>query len=157
MEVKDILQSPDFKVLLDEGLRQKACEAAEAIELPKAISKSQLYVIPSVIQSSGLVGLRALAEHQKEKKKDDEIKAFWSFIDDLLNPNPNEKKSLCRYAEKLLRDKNLLKDESESDSKQEKKAIRKDNKAKVDELMESIIGVYFEHFTCQFFYMKKGR
>lgn len=149
----DLLESYSFYLLQDEAMRQNACHAVDHfLKDQKPIKKAQLYAIPLVIQTKGLSELRGLIENQKNKNTKKENKAFWLFLSDLILSNPGPEFSLRKFLLDQPQIKALLQDETSAIEKKEQKKIWKANKTIVDEIMEYVLPVYFEHFNCHYFY-----
>lgn len=156
MTLDEYLASTDFKVFLDETLRDEAIRAADDIlSKGKPIKRHQMHAIPSVIQGAGLPGLRKLAEKQKEKNTNQENKAFWTEIEALLSATPTSELSLFRLVQSLLHDRGCLDSEETGQDKQQQRQIRKRNRVTVEHVMEGVIGVYFEHFNCHYSYSNR--
>lgn len=153
MTVNEFIESTDFQVFLDETLRREATRAAEVVlDLGKKVKRHQMHVIPSVIQAAGLDGLRKLADRQKDKNTRTENKAFWTEISSLLSSTATTDLSLFAFLQSFLRERGFLDPEEETQDKVTQKQIRKRNKLITEGLMENVIGVYFEHFNCHYYY-----
>jgi hypothetical protein len=149
----EFMKSDSFHLLQDEAMRKNACHAVDHfLKDQKPVKKVQLYAIPLVIQAKGLSGLRGLIDNQKNKNTKQENKAFWLFLSDLILSNSGPEFSLRKFLLDLPQIKALLQDETSATEKKEQKKIRKANKAVVDEIMEYVLPVYFEHFNCHYFY-----
>jgi len=149
----DLLESYSFHLLQDEAMRKNACHAVDHfLKDQKPVKKVQLYAIPLVIQAKGLSGLRDLIDNQKSKNTKTENKKFWLFLSDLILSNPGPEFSLRKFLLDQPQIKDLLQDQTSAIEKKEQKKIRKANKAIVDEIMEYVLQVYFEHFNCYYFY-----
>jgi hypothetical protein len=140
----DLLESYSFHLLQDEAMRKNACQAVDHfLKDQKPVKKAQLYAIPLVIQAKGLSGLRDLIDNQKNKNTKKENKAFWLFLSDIILSNSGHEFSLRKF---------LLQDETSAIEKKDQNKIRKANKAIVNEIMEYVLPIYFEHFNCHYFY-----
>lgn len=147
MNIDELINSDAFAAFLDEDLRREAVQAVETIlQESKSVKRHQMHVIPSVIQAGGLGSLRTLAQKQKEKNTDLQNKAFWERIDRILNDQ------LVSFVRSWLLKCHCIQSEEETKEKSQQKEIRKRNKQLVDMVLEHIIGVYFEHFNCHYFY-----
>jgi uncharacterized protein YihD (DUF1040 family) len=152
MTLDEFVKSTDFQVFLDETLRREAIRAAEMVlARGKKVKRHQMHVIPSVIQAAGLDGLRKLADRQKDKNTRQENKAFWIEIHSLLSSDTSEL-SLLAFLQSFLRERGFLDPVEQSQDKVTQKQIRKRDKQITEGVMESIIGVYFEHFNCHYYY-----
>lgn len=153
MGADEFIASKEFILFQDERLRLHACEAvAYFLKNSEAVDKSQLYAIPSAIHASGLAGLKKLSDNQKQKNSRVKNKAFWGFVSDLLFKIPEPEYSLRRCIRNELEHKHLLASEEGADSKKEIRIIRKGNKARIDQIMNQTLPIYFEHFNCHYFY-----
>jgi len=149
----DLLKSYSFHLLQDEAMRKNACQAVDNfLKDQKPVKNAQLHAIPLVIQTKGFSGLRSLIKNQKNKKTKKENKAFWLFLSDLILSNPGSEFSLRYFLHNQPQINVLLQDETSAIEKKEQKKIRQANKAIVDEIMEYVLSVYFEHFNCHYFY-----
>ena len=149
----DLLESYSFHLLQDEAMRKNACHTVDHfLNDKKPVKNTQLHSIPLIIQAKGLAGLRDLIENQKNKNTKKENKAFWLFLSDIILSNSCPEFSLRYFLHNQPQIKALLQDESTAIEKKEQKKIRKTNKAIVDEIMEYVLAVYFEHFNCHYFY-----
>lgn len=149
----DFLKTSTFQMFLDEAMRQNACQAVELFlhdHIP--VKNSQLHAIPATIQSDGLTGLKKLIENQKGKNTNSENRSFWEFLWDVVLEYPGPEFSLRAFLQRQPQVAVLLQEESDASDKKGKKRIRKANKAIVDELMEHVLQIYFEHFNCHYFY-----
>lgn len=156
MTLDEYLASPDFLVFQDEILRDHAMDAVKRIlSEEESIKRHQLHSIPGVIQGAGLAGLRELAQKQKEKNTDSKNKAFWTRVHTLLSPTGRSDPSLFSFLESVLRERGFLEREETLQDRKEQKKIRKRNQVIVEALMEKVLGVYFEHFTCHYFFKAK--
>lgn len=149
----DLLESYSFYLLQDEAMRKNACQAVDHfLKAQQPVKYAQLHAIPPVMQAKGLSGLRGLIDNQKSKNTKKENKKFWLFLSDLILSNPGPEFSLRKFLLDQPQIKALLQDETSAIGKKEQKKIRKANKAIVDEIMEYVLPVYFEHFNCHYFY-----
>jgi len=149
----DLLESYSFHLLQDEAMRKNACQAVNHfLKDQKPVKKAQLHTIPLVIQAKGFSGLRDLIDKQKKKNTKKENKAFWLFLSDVILSNPGPKFSLRYFLHNQSQINVLLQDETSTIEKKDQNKIRKANKAIVDEIMEYVLPVYFEHFNCHYFY-----
>ena len=149
----EFMQSNSFHLLQDEAMRKNACQAVDHfLKDQKPVKNAQLYAIPLVIQAKGLSGLRDLIDNQKSKNTKKENKKFWLFLSDLILSNPGPEFSLRKFLLDQPQIKALLQDETSAIEKKEQKKIRKANKVFVNEIVEYVLPVYFEHFNCHYFY-----
>jgi hypothetical protein len=149
----DFLESYSFHLLQDEAMRKNACQAVDHfLNDKKPVKNTQLHSIPLVLQSKGFAGLRDLIDNQKSKNTKKENKAFWLFLSDLILSNPGPEFSLRHFLHNQPQINALLQNESTAKEKKEQKKIQKANKAIVDEIVEHVLPVYFEHFNCHYFY-----
>lgn len=155
MTLEDYLVSDDFQRFQDETLYLQACQAVEAYlnGHEKRATKSQLYAIPAVIQGGGLSGLRTLGKSQKEKNTKEVNKKFWEFLYSLVDKTgepPAFSLVACVREELMIR--GLWQDETGVTEKIEQKRLKKENQKLLDAVVEESLAVYFEDFTCQYFY-----
>jgi hypothetical protein len=149
----DLLESYSFHLLQDEAMRKNACQAVDHfLKDQKPVKKAQLYAIPLVIQAKGLSGLRDLIDNQKNKNTKKENKAFWLFLSDIILSNSGHEFSLRKFLLDQPQINALLQDETSAIEKKDQNKIRKANKAIVNEIMEYVLPIYFEHFNCHYFY-----
>ncbi|MFZ5570172.1 MAG: hypothetical protein ACOZF0_07195 [Thermodesulfobacteriota bacterium] len=156
--MNDFLFSQDFEMFMDEALRIEAIKAVDAIicKSEKAISRHQLHSIPSVIQGAGLSGLKHLVKKQKEKNINNVNKDFWLEIDGLLSDTGGSAISLFRFLKTYLLERGLIENEDHLQDKNDQKQVRKRNKDLVEMVMSRILGIYFEHFNCHYYYKTHG-
>jgi len=153
MTLNEYLKSAKFQAVQDEALRDAALRAAENILREHvAVKRHQLHAIPSIIQGAGLLGLREMAQKQKEKNSNSKNKAFWSAIDDLLSATSVSEVSLYRFLQTLLLESHFVESEETSADKNTQKQIRRRNKVIIEGVMDDILDVYFEHFNCHYFF-----
>ncbi len=158
MAVDEYFSSHDFVVFQDESLRDEAVRAVDTILSGAApVRRSQLYAITAVTRGAGLAGLRKLAERQKEKNTKKENEAFWSHLNDLLSAGSKSSPSLFLFLRSVLLQRGVIEDENRIEAKIEQRQTRKRNKVLIEAFMEHVIEVYFEHFTCHYFYMASQR
>jgi hypothetical protein len=142
-----------FHLLRDEAMRQNACQAVDLFLKDNVpVKNAQLRSIPIVIQAKGLSGLRNLIENQKNKTTKKDNSAFWKFIWELILAYPGPQFSLRYFLQNQPQIMVLLKDETSPPGKIEQKQARKANKAAIDQIMENVLPIYFEHFNCHYFY-----
>lgn len=156
MNPNDQSISDEIALFADERLRIAACAAVDeymARHTSRA-SRAQLQSISSIIESSGYGGIKELAEHQKSKNTKEENKEFWSFVLEVLTKadGPHAlRRILADELEKLGMLKSL-------DSLADKVALSRakhENRDTIDRFLNETIGVYFEHFTTQYYF--RGR
>jgi len=151
MTLDEYLKSAHFLAVQDEALRDAAIRAVETIRQNHTpVKRHQLHAIPSIIQGSGLTGLRYLAQKQKEKNSTTRNKEFWAAIDDLLSATSSSETSLFGFLQTLLLEQGLLEPEASAE-KNTQKQIRKRNRTITEGVMDEILNVYFEHFNCHYF------
>ncbi len=142
-----------FHLLQDEAMRQNASSAVDYfLKKQTPVKNAQLHSIPIVIQAKGLSEIRDLIESQKNKNTKINNKKFWEFMWELILANPGPQFSLRYFLQNQPQIKALLKDESSAPGKIEKKQVRKANKAFIEQVMEHVLPIYFEHFNCHYFY-----
>ena len=145
-----------FHLLQDEAMRQNACQAVELfLKDHTPVKNAQLRSIPIVIQAKGLSGLKDLIENQKNKNTKKDNKVFWEFMWELILAYPGPQFSLRYFLQNQPQIKVLLKDETSPPGKIEQKQARKANKAVIDQIMENVLPIYFEHFNCHYFYITR--
>ncbi|MCP5109098.1 MAG: hypothetical protein GY950_37295 [bacterium] len=157
--VTGFLGSADFRVFLDETLLSRACQAVDYfLENHKGIKNSQLHAISPLIRSGGLKALMELIKNQKDKNSSETNKAFWNFVYRLVEPGAdNPDFSLYRQISQQLAAERILEDTAQAADKKAAKTLKKNNKKKIDRVMDEVIPVYFEHFTCHYFYKNKPK
>ncbi len=159
MTLDEFLETDDFQRFMDEELRLEAVRGVDALirKLDKTIKRHQLHAIAGVIQGAGLPGLRDLAKHQKEKNTNKANKAFWGEMQGLLVPGAQQSElSLFQFLQDLLAGRGLLEDEARAETPVAQKQTRRRNRDAVEAVMAAVLGVYFEHFTCHYFYRTQG-
>lgn len=151
MMINQLAASSGFQLFMDEVLRKHACRSVEKfLDDYKAVDKSQIYTILAVIQAKGLFELRNLIEKQKQKKNKNE--KFWEFMFDLvLNPHKKEHSFRSVIKEELNR-RRVFQNEDDLDDKLLKKQAVKANKALLNNVIDQVLLIYFEHLTCHYFY-----
>lgn len=151
MTLDEYLKNDAFHFFQDEILLAKAClDVDEFLKSNSPTKKSQIYSIPPILQAEGLAGIRHLAKSQSEKNTNDTNKAFWGFIRNLLE---GESPMSLRFVIKSeLLERGLIQDDESISDKTEQKRIRKINKEATEEVTNSVIAVYFEHFVCHYLY-----
>lgn len=156
MTLDEYLVSPDFQVFQDETLRHEAIRAAESIlSRCPAIKRHQLHAIPAVVLGAGLGGLKALAGKQNEKNTNSANKAFWTEIDALLSKASTSEVSLFHFLKAMLLECGAIENEDVVQDKKEQKRLRKRNSDLIEIMMEQVLGLYFEHFNCHYFYKSR--
>lgn len=149
-------KTPSFLLFLDEALRQNASQAAELfLKKNEPIKNAQLHAIPTVIQAKRFSGLKLLIETQKSKNTKKENKSFWEFMGDVILTDPGPEFSLRAFLLKQPEVIALLQQETASLEKREQKKIRKANRAILDQMIEDVLQVYFEHFICHYSYLTR--
>lgn len=153
MTLDEYLSSPAFQQFQDENLHKEAVRAADNIlERTDAVKSHQLYAIPAVIQGGGLEGIVELASKQKEKNSNTKNKAFWTEIAAILSKTDSSEVSLFHFLKSVLLERGLIENEEQVQDRKEQKQLRKRNRSLVEIVMERLLGVYFEHFICHYFY-----
>ncbi|MDM8525790.1 hypothetical protein QUF80_20655 [Desulfococcaceae bacterium HSG8] len=156
MSLETYFKSDEFRLFLDQPLRQNACNAVEKyLDSHAHIDNVQLHSIPNVIQGGGIAGFRDLVENQKKKNSKAKNKKFWEFLYDLIFATPGPEFSLRSFIAAQPRIQDLLDDETKVSEKKEQKRIRKSNKALLEEAIAHVLPIYFEHFNCHYFYMNR--
>lgn len=151
MTIDQLAASSDFQLFMDEVLRKHACRSVEKfLDDYKAVDKSQIYTILAVIQAKGLLGLRNLVEKQKPKRNKNE--KFWEFMSDLVFNPHNKEHSFRSVIKEELNQRHIFQDEDDLDDKLLKKQAVKANKALLNNVIDRVLLIYFEHFTCHYFY-----
>ena len=149
----NLINTHDFHLVLDEALRQNACQAVEHfLKDNQPVKNAQLHGISGVVQAKGLSGLRQLIENQKSKNTKKENRAFWEFMADVILKSPGPEFSLRAFLQSQPQVMALLEDETGVSENREKRKIRRANKAIIDQIMEQALQIYFEHFNCHYFY-----
>lgn len=149
----EFMESDFFHLLQDEAMRKNACQAVDHfLKDKKPVKNAQLHAIPLVIQDKGLSRLRALIDKQKSKNTKKENKAFWLFLSDIILSNSGPEFSLRKFLLDQPQIQALLQDEATAIEKKDQNKIRKANNAIVNEVIEHVLPVYFEHFNCHYFY-----
>ena len=152
MTLDEYLSSAEFQLFQDEALRAEAVRAVDVIrEKSTDVKRHQLHSISSVIQAAGLRGLRSLSEKQKEKNYKN--KDFWAQVEALLSPAAASDISLVQFLKTELLKRGSIQSDDHIEDKKEQRQIRKGNNVVITELMEHILAVYFEHFTCHYFFI----
>jgi hypothetical protein len=156
MNIDEYLVLPDYLLFLDETLRQQACLTVDSYlgAHEKHAKKTQLYSITAVIKAGGLGTLKDLVEKQKSKNTNTENKIFWEFIFSLFDKgitSPPEF-SLRAIVAKDLQKWGVVTDESGASEKAEQKRIKKANDRIIETIIDAVLPIYFEHFTCHYFY-----
>lgn len=158
MTVESYLSSREFLRFQDEDLRHHACGLADRfLEGNDPVDKSQLHAIPTAIQAGGYPELKRLVEKQRSKNTKTKNKAFWGFLFSHVVNLPGEAESLPARVREELAGKGLLQDEDAVAEKKERNRIKKENKGAMEAVLNGLLGVYFEHFNCHYFYRLAGR
>lgn len=158
MTLDEFMRSAEFSLLMDEALREEARKAAEAVlAKTRPVKRHQIYAIPSILQGEGYDGLLKMCENQKKKNSNKTNKAFWKEIDDILSPESSSDTSFYRFVQFLLQDRGFLENEADQQGKVEKKQVRKRNKELTKMVVDHISAVYFEHFTCHYFFVSQAQ
>lgn len=156
MSIKTYIESDEFRLFLDGPLRQNACTAVEKfLDSHKHIDNVQLHSIPTVIQGAGVKGLKDLVENQTRRNTKEKNRRFWEFLSNIVSASSNSELSLRALIQEKLRGKGLLEDDTNVSEKKERNRIKRANKAVLDEMMEHLLPIYFEHFNCHYFYMNR--
>ncbi len=155
MNVDEYLDSDEFRSFLDEGLRQEAINAADAI-IRKGCShvkRHQLYAIPTALQAGGVGELVNLTQNQKSKNTKKVNEEFWSAVYNIVYEGSRTDFSLYRTVKKELTKYGMISDKSQGETKREQNKIKNENKKLIKAVMnDELMHVYFEHFNCHFFY-----
>ncbi len=156
MTVDEYIQTPDYLLFRDEALRQHACESVERFLADYSpVDNVQLHSIPVVIQAGGLGSLRYLIENQKKKNTKEKNRKFWEFLAEHIEAEPARETAFRTAVQEAMgKQDGLIEDESKMVEKVEKKIMRRINKARVEEVMDQTLSIYFEHFNCHYFYAK---
>ncbi|CAN2041391.1 hypothetical protein GMMP15_440009 [Candidatus Magnetomoraceae bacterium gMMP-15] len=159
---ENYFKSEDFLHFQDKILRENAYKAAERfiaerfIHDYKPVKNGQLHSISVIIQGSNLSGLKDLIENQKKKNTKEINKQFWEFIHKLIFDIPGSSFSLRSILKTELENQKLLQDETGvSEEKLKLKQVRKNNKRLIDEFLNRVLLIYFEHFNNHYFYKTK--
>lgn len=149
MPFEDYQHSRDCHSFIDVTIRAAACEAVEDYlnHHAKKARKAQLYSIPAIIQAEGMAGLKQLAQKQESKNTSQENKEFWKFVQGLLE-REDLSFSLFHLVQEQVNHNPLL----QAGPDQSERAQRKTRSAYREELTKLTLPIYFEHFTCHYFY-----
>ncbi len=154
MSVTEQIAPYKFNLFLDEKLRQSACQAVELfLNDFEPVDHVQLHSIQSVIQGGGRPALKDLIENNKNRNTKEKNKKFWGFVFELVLAIPGPDFSFRKLIQEQLNDWNLLQDETKETERTQQKKVRKENKAKIEEVMNEALRIYFEHFNCHYFFM----
>lgn len=163
METKEFLESFELQLLADEELRMAACQAVKhylsSIEAKNRVDPSQIHAIQDTIRAGGLTALRQLAKNQKEKNTKENNKGFWTFIHSLISDTPELKYgnfSLYLFLQDQLQKREILKEPASKSGKIDQRNIKKQNRALIDQAVDSLLGIYFEHFNCHYLYRTRS-
>lgn len=166
MVIDKYLNSTRFLIFQDKELRIFACNTVDYfLDNYKQVKGSQLSSIPAITQAGGLKELKRLCDQQRSKNTNERNKAFWDFLHSVIFDDTDSGNSLRRFVVKELseyRDESgtaIFDDEANYSDKIGKKKTRKENNNMVDKAMSELINIFFEHFTCHYFYkaIKEGR
>ncbi len=152
--IRTFLSSPEFVLFLDDDLRQLASRCAEECreKTDKAIKKSQLHSIPATVQAGGLAQLKDLANNQADKNTREDNKIFWqTFLTFLKRPTGTTEETLISVVERRL---GLPDPRTISDKKERKDQVKR-NEELCLEVLEKVLPVFCEHFTCHYFYLTR--
>lgn len=149
----DLMKKNTFRLLQDEAMRQAACQAVDHfLKNNRPVKKAQLHSIPLILQAKGLSGLRTLIENQKNKNTKPENRAFWVFLSNLILLDPAPEFSLRYFLQNQTEIRALFREPTAESELKEQKRIKKSNKAILNEILEQVLPIYFEHFNCHYFY-----
>ncbi|MBI2470386.1 MAG: hypothetical protein HYV59_03985 [Planctomycetes bacterium] len=159
MAIDKYLTSKRFLIFQDKELRVFACNMVDCfLDKFKQVKGSQLNSIPAIIQAGGLNELKKLCDQQRSKNTNERNKAFWDFLHSVIFDDADSGNSLRRCVVKELsgyRDASgsgIFDDEASHSDKIGKKKARKENNSLVDKAVNELIGTFFEHFNCHYFY-----
>jgi hypothetical protein len=161
MQIDDYLNSYDFQRFQDEALRENAMNTVDLFikenvrTVKDLIDHAQLHSIPMVIRAGGYSAFKDMIENQKKKNTKEKNKNFWEFMAALVIENPGPPHSLRNIIQNEPGIRGYLEDEKKASDKKEQKKIRESNKAIVNQVIDKILAVYFEHFNGHYFYMSK--
>ncbi|MDM8539429.1 hypothetical protein QUF70_21960 [Desulfobacterales bacterium HSG17] len=148
------LSDEAFRLFQDKALREHACNTVEKLcknNGPKDfMDKSQLYPIPAVIQSGGFDGLSKLVKNQQEKNTKKKNKVFWSFMLNHLINVTGDKDTFQSFVRDEM--SSFLQDESKAETRVIRNQMKKENKRKINQVINLLLPAYFEHFNCHYFY-----
>lgn len=159
MEIKEFLNSAEFRLIMDETMQKTACETVDAlvsaIERKNWVDPAQIHSIQDIVRAGGVRGLRRLAESQKDKTTKEKNKAFWTFVHSLINESTEAKygkSTLYTCIEQELQKRKFLRDPESASDKPEQRKIRRQNRTLIDEAIDKALSTYFEHFNCHYLY-----
>uniref|UniRef100_A0A7C4MM61 Uncharacterized protein n=1 Tax=Desulfatirhabdium butyrativorans TaxID=340467 RepID=A0A7C4MM61_9BACT len=158
MEQERLLNSDAFAGFIDETLRQQAIAFAEKlIDSEIRVKRHQLYSIPSAIQAGGLKEIQELVKKQAEK--DNRNTEFWKAIQAHIAQNtPDGRTGLFHIVRIFLSENGFLPSEDAVQNPSEKKQLQRKNKEIVNQVIDQVLQVYFEHFGCHYFFrIQKGK
>ena len=157
-DLENIVSSKAFLLFLDEKLRKNACNAADKfLSGNRPVKNTQLQAILPVVQANGLSALKDLAEQQRNKNTNERNRKFWEFIHGLVIAEQGSEFSLRSMIKDHPDVRKLLKDEGATSERLEQRRIRRENRDLIDTLVDRVLPVYFEHFTCHYFYTTNRR
>lgn len=159
--VMELLESPAFRLFLDEDLRRFAYEFVEECldATERKIKNSQLHAIPGAVQAGGLGELRTLAKNQADKNTKQENSMFWRRVEKVLSQEGTDSgRSIYAFLADQLRRMGMdLPDHDKIADKKERNAQKRLNRELCDRLLVEALPVFCEHFTCQYLYRTGGK
>jgi hypothetical protein len=152
--------SKDIKLFIDEPLRQFAYQAVDFfLKENDAVKTNQLQSIPGVISGGGLAALKKMVDSQREKNSKAKNKAFWNFLHQHLFVSEMQKDTAYSFHHFLRKQSFIqphLKYTTTAANKKQRSQMNKQNKNTIDNVMDQLLSVYFEHFNCHYFYQTQG-
>ena len=158
MEIETLLNSDAFVVFVDETLRQQAIAFADQlVDGGIHVKRHQLYSIPCAIQAGGRKELQELVT--KQAGKDNRNAEFWKAIQAHISQNTLAGTTgLFHIVRTFLSENGFIQSEEETQISSEKKQIQRKNKETVNQVIDQVLRVYFEHFGCHYcFRIQRGK
>jgi len=153
MDIDEYISSVQFRQFADDQLRKNACEIVEEfLRNNQVIDKTQLYSMPAAVQAGGLNGLKFLIENQRKKNSKIRNKQFWEFLFQILFAQPGAEFSLRSVIAAELIKFSILEDESKITDKRARNQLKKQNREKIEKVMNHALPIFIEHFNCHYFY-----